>query len=239
MKEETDVLFPNQDVSAAVLKYCKDHSVALPEHLYKHAALTNEQLADKSEMMVSPLQAQYLIWHAKTLGAKKILEIGCFTGFSALAFAEALKGVEGAKIVTTDIDPETCEVARKAFKDYGVDGLVTLIEGPALESLDKLAADSAGPFDLAFVDADKEGYVNYFNKIMDLKLLRKGGILIGDNVLRKGLVAEIEKNPAKEDKVAVTRVAPLQAFNKVVAEDPRVETLILPVFDGLVLARVL
>ncbi|KAJ6261415.1 hypothetical protein Dda_4085 [Drechslerella dactyloides] len=217
MKEETDVLFPNRDVSIAVIKYCKQHSVPLPKHILDHVDLTNGEFADKAEMMVSPLQAQYLIWTARTFGAKKILEIGCFTGFSALAFAEALKDVEGAKIITTDIDPETCKVARQAFKDAGVDNFVTLLEAPALDS----------------------GYVDYFNAVMDLKLLRKGGILIGDNVLRLGLVAEIEKNPNKEDKDSVSRVQYLRPFNELVAKDPRVEALILPVFDGLALVRVL
>ncbi|KAK6354740.1 hypothetical protein TWF696_003877 [Orbilia brochopaga] len=237
MKEEYDVLFPNREVSSAVLQYCKHRSIPLPKHIIDHVDLTNREFADLAEMMVSPLQAQYLIWTARSYGAKKILEIGCFTGFSALSFAEALKGVEGAKIITTDIDPDTCKVARQAFKDAGVDNFVTLIEGPALETLENLTSE--GPFDLIFLDADKEGYVDYFKKIMELKLLRKDGILIADNILRKGLVAEIEKNPAKESKIALARIPYLQAFNDVVAKDPRVETLILPVFDGLALVRVL
>ncbi|KAF3927645.1 hypothetical protein ABW21_db0200958 [Orbilia brochopaga] len=237
MKEQYDVLFPNRETSIAVLKYCKAHSVPLPKHILDHADLTNRDFADLAEMMVSPLQAQYLIWTARSYGAKKILEIGCFTGFSALSFAEALKDVEGAKIVTTDIDPNTCKVARQAFKDAGIDNFVTLVEGPALESLPKLASE--GPFDMVFLDADKEGYVDYFNAIMELKLLRKDGILIADNILRKGLVAEEVNNPYNDSKMALSRIPYLRAFNDVVAKDPRVETLLVPLFDGLALVRVL
>ncbi|EPS37724.1 hypothetical protein H072_8532 [Dactylellina haptotyla CBS 200.50] len=237
MKEETNVLFPNETVSVAVFKYCKERSVPLPDHIQKHADLTEKDFADLSEMMVSRLQAQYLIWTARSYGAKKILEIGCFTGFSALTFAEALKDVEGAKIITTDINPETTKVARQAFKDAGIDHFVSLIEGPAQESIENLGGEA--PFDMIFLDANKDGYPQYFKTILDLKLLRKGGILIADNVLKRGLVAEDKSNPGAEDPIAVTRVTPLREFNDLIAKDPRVETFILPVFDGLALVRVL
>ncbi|KAF3932933.1 hypothetical protein ABW20_dc0101292 [Dactylellina cionopaga] len=237
MREEIPVLYPNQVVSSAVFSYCRERSVPLPKHMHDLADLTEKDLSDKSEMMVSRLQAQYLLWTARSLGAKKILEIGCFTGFSALTFAEALKDVEGAKIITTDIEPSTCKIARQAFKDAGVDSFVSLVEGPAEESLEKL--QSEGPFDLIFLDANKDGYPQYFKKIMDLKLLRKDGILIADNVLKAGLVAEIDGNPWKEHESMTSRVPYLQEFNDLIAKDPRVETMLLPVFDGLALVRVL
>ncbi|KAF3290474.1 hypothetical protein TWF132_006810 [Orbilia oligospora] len=238
MKEEGPVIFPNDAVSYAVYRYCKEHSVPLPEHLFKLAQFTEENLPELSEMMVSRLQAQYLIWTARSIGAKKILEIGCFCGFSALAFAEALKDVEGAKIVTTDVNPKTCEIARNAFRDAGVDNIVTLIEAPAIETLQNLQND--GPFDLVFIDANKDGYPDYFKTLLDLNLIRKNGILIADNVLKRGLVADdSDNNPSSGDKDEVWRASKLREFNSLAAKDPRVETLILPVFDGLTLSRVL
>ncbi|KAK6523784.1 hypothetical protein TWF281_001756 [Arthrobotrys megalospora] len=238
MKDEIAVLYPNETVSTAVLRYCREKSIPLPEHIYKHADLTEKELGDKSEMMVSKLQAQYLLWTARSLGAKKILEIGCFTGFSALAFAEALKDTEGAKIVTMDINPETGAIARQAFKDAGVDSFVSLILGPAEETLANLVSE--GPFDLVFLDANKEGYVTYFNKVLELGLIRKDGILIADNVLKKGLVADsTDVNPNVADKIAGTRVPYLKEFNDLLASDKRVETFLLPAFDGLALVRVL
>ncbi|KAK6346114.1 hypothetical protein TWF730_010445 [Orbilia blumenaviensis] len=238
MKEEGPVIFPNDEVSIAVYKYCKERSVPLPDHLHKLANFTEENLPEVSEMMVSRLQAQYLIWTARSYGAKKILEIGCFCGFSALAFAEALKDVEGAKIVTTDINPKTCEIARNAFRDAGVDNIVTLIEGPAQETL--LSLKEEGPFDLVFIDANKEGYPDYFKTLLDLKLIRKNGILIADNVLKRGLVADdSENNPSSGDKTEVWRASKLREFNLLASTDPRVESTILPVFDGLALVRVL
>ncbi|KAF3930392.1 hypothetical protein AA313_de0205630 [Arthrobotrys entomopaga] len=237
MKDQANVLYPNEAVAASVLQYCRDRSVPLPQHLYDHAALTNRDFAENSEMMVSALQAQYLIWTARSYGVKKILEIGCFTGFSALAFAESLKGVEGAKIITTDINPETTKVARQAFKDAGVGNFVSVIEGPALESIKNLGAEA--PFDMVFLDADKEGYTDYFNTILDHKLLRKGGILIADNALRRGLVANTEDHPQGGAPGVVERLEGLRHFNDVAAKDPRVETFLMPIFDGLMLARVL
>ncbi|KAK6339342.1 hypothetical protein TWF718_008762 [Orbilia javanica] len=238
MKEEFDVLNPNKAVSAAVFKYCRDRSVPLPDHISRHAAITERELGEDSEMMVSRLQAQYLLWTVRSLKAKKILEIGCFTGFSALAFAESLKDVEGAKIITLDINPETAKIARKAFKDAGVDHIVSLIVGPAKETLAGLVDE--GPFDLVFLDADKEGYVGYYGIIMELGLLRKDGILIADNVLKRSLVVDAsEANPHSSDKNACSRVPHLQEFNDLMATDKRVETFLLPVFDGLSLVRVL
>ncbi|KAF3319454.1 hypothetical protein TWF173_000082 [Orbilia oligospora] len=238
MKDEGPVIFPNDAVSYAVYRYCKEHSVPLPEHLFKLAQFTEENLPELSEMMVSGLQAQYLIWTARSIGAKKILEIGCFCGFSALAFAEALKDVEGAKIITTDVNPKTCEIARNAFRDAGVDNIVTLVEAPAIETLQNLQND--GPFDLVFIDANKDGYPDYFKTLLDLNLIRKNGILIADNVLKRGLVADdSDNNPSSGDKDEVWRASKLREFNGLAAKDPRVETLILPVFDGLTLSRVL
>ncbi|KAK6331857.1 hypothetical protein TWF718_002397 [Orbilia javanica] len=237
MKDEGPVIFPNEIVSFAVYRYCKEHSVPLPDHLVKLAYFTQGHLPDLSEMMVSPLQAQYFIWLAKTLQAKRILEIGCFCGFSALAFAEALKDVEGAKIITTDIDPKTCQIAREAFASAGVEDIVTLIEAPAIETLPKIQHE--GPFDLVFIDADKQSYPNYFSTLLDLGLIRKGGVLIADNILKRGLVADIENNPAAADKDELERAPPLKMYNTLAAGDPRVEVVILPVFDGLSFARVL
>ncbi|RVD88005.1 uncharacterized protein DFL_002205 [Arthrobotrys flagrans] len=218
MKDEIAVLYPNETVSTAVLKYYRERSLPLPDHIGRHADLTEKELGDKSEMMVSRLQAQYLLWTARSLGAKKILEVGCFTGFSALALAEALKDVEGAKIITMDINPETGEIARRAFKDAGVDHFVSLVLGPA----------------------EKTSYVTYFNTIMGLGLLRQDGVLIADNVLKKGLVVDAsEVNPNVADAYASSKVPYLQEFNDLLAADKRVETFILPVFDGLALVRVL
>ncbi|KAF3086302.1 hypothetical protein TWF569_004865 [Orbilia oligospora] len=238
MKDEIAVIYPNETVSTAVLKYCRERSLPLPPHIERHAELTEKELGDKSEMMVSRLQAQYLLWTARSLGAKKVLEVGCFTGFSALALAEALKGIDGAKIITMDIDPGTGEIARKAFKDAGVDHFVSLVLGPAEKTLPDLVTE--GPFDLVFLDANKDGYVTYYNTILELGLLRKDGVLIADNVLKKGLVVNAtEINPSITDEYAMSKVPHVKEFNDLLAADKRVETFLLPVFDGLALVRVL
>ncbi|KAK6498746.1 hypothetical protein TWF481_011320 [Arthrobotrys musiformis] len=238
MKDEIAVLYPNETVSMAILKYCREKSVPLPEHINKHAELTEKELGDKSEMMVSRLQAQYLVWTARSFNAKKILEVGCFTGFSALAFAEALKDIDGAKIVTMDINEETGNIARKAFQEAGVDHIVSFILGPAETTLAGLVAE--GPFDLVFLDANKDGYLTCFNTILELGLLRQGGILIADNVLKKGLIVNTtDQNPSLSDDYAMGKVPYIKEFNTAIANDPRVETFFLPVFDGLALVRLL
>jgi caffeoyl-CoA O-methyltransferase len=170
-------------------------------------------------MMVGPLEAALLQLICRISGAKRILEIGTFTGYSALAFAEALPGL--GRIVTLDVNAETTATAREHWASSGHGHKIQSITGPALNSLEGLK----GRFDLAFVDADKKNYWNYFSKAFPL--LRPGALFLFDNTLWGG---EIMK-PRDADGKAMA------AFNRRLARDKRVETVMLTVSDGLTLAR--
>jgi predicted O-methyltransferase YrrM len=135
---------------------------------------------------VSPLQGKFLQLLARTQGARRILEIGTLGGYSTIWLARALP--EGGRLITLELDPKHAEVAQASIARAGLAAVVEVRPGPALETLPKLAADNAGPFDLVFIDADKSGIPEYF--AWALKLTRPGSIIIVDNVVRNGAVAD-------------------------------------------------
>lgn len=182
--------------------------------------LAEAEAAGLPSISISASQGQLLHVLVRLTGARRILEIGSLGGYSGTWLASALP--ENGKLVTLELDPKHAAVARSSFMRAGLDGKVTLIEGPAAESLDRLIAEGVKPFDLAFIDADKPGYVGYLAQA--LQLVRKGGVILGDNTLSHGVL-----EGDKEGGIA--------KFNKAIALEPRLTSAIVPVMkshvDGL------
>ena len=170
-------------------------------------------------MMVGPLEGQFLKMLATMTGARRILEIGMFTGYSTLAWAEALP--KDGCVVTCDVNPETTEIAKRFFAESPHGHKIEIKLGPARESLKKIW----GPFDICFIDADKENYGAYYDRC--LQLVRPRGLIILDNMLRGGDVLD----PQDEGTVAI------DALNKRIRNDEQVENVLLPVRDGIMLVR--
>jgi predicted O-methyltransferase YrrM len=176
-------------------------------------------------MQISPEQGQFMALLIQLLDARKTLEIGVFTGYSSLAVALALP--DDGRIIACDVNEEWTSIARRYWREAGVDRKIDLRIRPALETLDDLiATGQGGRFDFAFIDADKENYSNYFERA--LVLVRPGGLIAIDNVLWYGRVID----PAVED--ADTRA--IRAFNEKLHGDQRVWLSMLAVRDGLTLA---
>lgn len=168
-------------------------------------------------MMVGALEGAFLKMLVRMTGARRILEIGMFTGYSTLAWAEALP--KGGHIVSCDINPETTEIARHYFAQSAHADKIEVKLGPALFSLKFIA----GPFDICFIDADKESYGDYYDACMEL--VRSKGLIVLDNMLRSGRVLD-PKDPASQA---------IDALNKRIRHDPRVDNVLLPLRDGIML----
>jgi caffeoyl-CoA O-methyltransferase len=201
-------------------EYCLRHTTARDKLLRELEKYTNRYCAD-ARMLIGPHEGALLAMLVRLTGARRILEIGCFTGYSALCMAEALPG--NGRLTTCEIKPEHAEIARSFFARSPHGRKIKLRLGPALETLADLPASTK--FDLVFLDADKENYVNYYEAV--LPHLRPGGVIIADNVLWSGRVLAPKK---KTDRAVVK-------FNKHVCRDPRVECVMLPVRDGVYLVR--
>jgi predicted O-methyltransferase YrrM len=171
-------------------------------------------------MQIGPDQAALMQMLVRAIGARRCLEIGTFTGYSALAVALALP--PGGRIVCCDVSEEWTAIARKYWAQASVSGKIQLKLAPALETLKKLK----GPFDFAFIDADKENYQKYFERC--LKLLRRGGLIAVDNTLWYGSVVNAK------DRTVDARA--IRAFNRKLRRDRRVEISLVPIGDGLTLA---
>ena len=180
----------------------------------------------RGQMQISPDQGALLGLLVDLLGARRCLEIGTFTGYSSLAVALALP--DDGTIVCCDISDTYTAIARRYWAEAGVAHKVDLRLGPAVETLDALLADgAAGTFDVAFIDADKRGYPDYWERCV--ALVRTGGVIAIDNVLWGGAVAD----PTVDD--ADTRT--LREVNERVASDPRVRHVMLAIADGMTIAR--
>jgi len=178
-----------------------------------------------ARMQTSPEQGQFLKLLVELTGAQSVLEVGLFTGYSALALAEAV-GPSG-RVVTCELDPEFAETARAHFERAHVLERVEIHVGPAARTLERFVSDRKGTFDLAYIDADKTGYDSYYEAT--LKLLRPGGLVALDNMLWGGSVAD------PDDLRPDTRA--IRALNQKVARDARVTMSLVPIGDGLLLAR--
>lgn len=177
-------------------------------------------------LQIPPDQGQLMALLVKLMGAKRILEIGTYMGFSALSMALALP--ENGYLLTCDINQDWTDVARRYWEKAGVADRIELRIAPALETMNALLAEGQEQsFDLIFIDADKPNYCAYYEA--GLRLLRRGGLVILDNVLWKGRVAdEREQDP---DTVA------LRAINTLIYQDQRVDASIIPIGDGMTIAR--
>ena len=177
-------------------------------------------------MQIAPEQGQFMAMLVELIGARRVLEIGVFTGYSSTRMALALP--PDGRLMALDLSVEYTETARRYWQLAGVADKIELRLGPALASLDRLINDGAsGSFDLAFIDADKGHYDAYYER--SLRLLRPGGLLLIDNVLWGGKVAD----PAVDD--ADTQA--IRALNQKIHADDRVTAVLLPVADGLTVAR--
>jgi caffeoyl-CoA O-methyltransferase len=176
-----------------------------------------------ARMQISPEQGAFMALLAAAVGARNIVEVGTFTGYSALCLARALP--PGGRLLCLDVSEEWTSIGRRAWAAAGVDDRIELRIGPALDSLRALPATEQ--FDLAFIDADKPAYPDYYREL--LPRLRTNGLILVDNVLWHGAVVD----PARDDADTVA----IRAFNDLVAADESVESTILTVGDGLTLIR--
>ena len=210
----------------------------LPEAVEKYVSLladeTDVQKRLRAEtaklpmagMQIGPDQGAFLALLARAVGAKRAVEIGTFTGYSALSIAGALP--EDGRLVCCDVSEEWTSIARRYWTEAGLASRIDLRLAPALETLDALLADGGtGSFDFAFIDADKTGYDAYYEAC--LKLLRPDGLIAIDNTLWGGAVAEKTKGDADTEA--------LKALNLKLAGDARVEAVLLTVGDGVTLVR--
>jgi predicted O-methyltransferase YrrM len=205
-------------------RYLCDVSLREPDVLRRLREVTSG-LAE-ANMQISPEQGQLMALLARLIDARRYLEIGVFTGYSSLAVALALP--EDGRVVACDVSPEWTRIAQRYWQEGGVAHKIDLRLAPAADTLRALEREGwAGQFDLAFIDADKGGYLDYYEHT--LRLLRTGGLLLVDNTLWSGRVAD----PA--DDSPDTRA--IRAFNEALRDDVRIDLSLLPVADGLTLAR--
>ncbi|MDP6345106.1 MAG: class I SAM-dependent methyltransferase, partial [Alphaproteobacteria bacterium] len=194
-------------------------------------------------MQISPMQGHFMQMLVRLTGARRIIEVGTFTGYSTLCMALALP--EDGELVALDVSQEWTAIGRRHWARAGVDGKIDLRLAPAVESLDGLIADGrAGQFDLAFIDADKSGYPDYWERA--LVLLRPGGAIAADNALFSGrvlpdvsddeLLAARAHLPEERQQSALAAVHALRRFNETIRHDDRVDHAMTPIGDGITLA---
>ena len=213
----------NLVITKEIENYINNHSLELTE-VQKEIISYNESLGDIKRMQISISQCHFLHLIVKISNAKKILEIGTFTGLSGLTMSLSLPN--DGELVTLDKDIERNKIASNFFKKSRQENKIKTFVGPALESINNLKKNKKR-FDIVFIDADKENYKNYYNKSLDL--IEKNGLIIVDNVLWHGEVADINK----KDKLTSI----IREFNSYINRDNRTENLIIPVGDGFTVCR--
>ena len=178
-----------------------------------------------ARMQIAPEQGQFMAFLLQIINAKKILEIGTYTGYSSLVMAQALP--QSGKLITCDVDPESTAMAQQYWQQGGVAHKIQLRLGPALETLQDLLKDDQGEsFDFIFLDADKNNYTNYYE--LSLQLIRQGGIIAIDNVLWSGAV--VDANDQSPQTQAI------RELNALLHQDERINLSMIPIGDGLTLA---
>ena len=213
----------NIKITNELEEYINNHSYKL-NPIQKEIIKYNENLGEKKKMQISLSQCHLLHLIIKLYNPKKILEIGTFTGLSALTMGLAMNN--DSNLIAIDKNKQTSEIAKNFFDKANLENKINLLVKNASDGLDELLKNKE-VFDLVFIDADKENYINYFEK--SLKMLKKSGIIITDNVLWYGDV--IDKN--KNDKLTIK----IREFNSHINKDNRVENIILPIGDGLSICR--
>lgn len=211
-------------LDASIATYIAQHAAQPDELQLALIAETAERTGDLAGMQISPDQGALLALFVGLSAARNVVEVGTFTGYSALAMARALP--EDGRLLCCDVSKEWTDIARRYWELAGVADRITLRLAPAIETLHALPIDE--PIDLAYLDADKTGYAAYYEEV--LVRLRPNGVILVDNTLWSGKVAR-PPAPGDEDTFA------LQAFNDRVAADQRVESYLLPIGDGLTLIR--
>ena len=202
-------------------KYIRDHSTAETDAL-KWVDRETHLKTIYPQMLSGPVQGRLLTMIAEMISARRVLEIGTFTGYSTICLAYGL--AEGGHIDALEINDELEDIIREGWARAGVSEKITLHIGDAKETLKSLE----GPYDLVFMDANKREYCDYYELVMPL--LRKGGIILADDILWDGKLFE---NPVPRD----AQTQGIASFNDMVAEDKRVEVVILPLRDGLSIIR--
>ena len=206
-------------VPEPIERYAMARTTPLPPLLEELISVTHERFGRQARMLSGQLEGTLLQMLIASMQARRVLEIGTFTGFAAQMIAVALP--DNGELITCDVDPKAIEVARRFFERSPHGHKISLQEGPALETMRSLEP----PFDLIFIDADKESYIPYYEEA--LRLLSQSGLIAVDNVLWSGRVLD----PKEESDRAIV------AFNEHVSRDQRVTNVILTVRDGLMLVR--
>ncbi len=209
-------------LSPAISDYLVAHGMP-PDDLQRRLIAETRKLGPRSVMQVAPEQGAFLTLLTRLIGARQAVEVGTFTGYSALCIARGL--AEGGRLLCCDVSEEWTAIARRYWREAGLDDRIELRLGPAAETLRALSADPS--LDLVFIDADKTGYLVYYEET--LARLRPGGLILADNVLWGGRVTE--ESPSDDNLKAI------RAFNDAVAADQRVEAVMLAISDGLTLIR--
>lgn len=204
-------------IDEAVEQFAHDHTKPESE-LFRRLREETYREMQSPQMQVGRIEGQYLKMLVRLVGARHVLEIGMFTGYSALMMAEGLP--DDGHLITCDVNPKAEAIARRYFAESAHGHKIEIRMGPALDTIKTLA----GPLDMVFIDADKTNYSNYYEAVMPL--VRPGGLIVADNVLWSGRVL----NPEDDDTRAIVE------FDKRVTEDPRVENVCLTVRDGMMLA---
>ncbi|HEY1894266.1 MAG TPA: class I SAM-dependent methyltransferase [Chthoniobacterales bacterium] len=204
-------------IDAAVEQFAHDHTEAETD-LYVRLREETYRVMQSPQMQVDVIEGRFLQMLVRLSGAKNILELGMFTGYSALMMAEALP--DNGHLITCEIDPKAEAIARRYFAESPHGDKITIRMGPALDTIKTLA----DPLDLVFIDADKVNYSNYYQAC--LPLLKFGGLIVADNVLWSGKVVD----PKDAEDHAIV------AFNRLVQSDPRVKNVCLTLRDGMMLA---
>lgn len=213
----------SESITPELHSYIVDHSDPVDPVLGDLAEETARLFPDRKGMQISPEQGAFTTLLTRIHGARDVVEIGTFTGYSSICFARGLP--EDGTLLALDINEEWTSVARRYWERAGVAERITLRIGPALESLRELPAEPR--FDIAFIDADKEGYVDYWEELVPR--IRPGGLLLADNTLSHGRVVDPDNTSAS--------VQGIRDFNSLLVSDERVNQVLLPIGDGLTLAR--
>ena len=210
-------------VTAELIDYAVDHGTWPVDEVLADLHAETVALGSPAGMQIGPDQGQFLTLLTRLVGARRAVEVGTFTGYSALCIARGLP--EDGRLLCCDVSEEWTAIARRYWERAGVAHKIELRIGPAADTLRSLPETEA--IDLAFIDADKGGYPVYYEEL--LRRLRPGGLILVDNVLWMGRVAD----PNADDEAT----GQIRAFNDLVAADARVEAVMLPVADGLTIAR--
>jgi caffeoyl-CoA O-methyltransferase len=207
-------------VEPSVEQYAEDHSTS-PADLFERLAAETREKTTAPQMMVGQLEGMLLAELVRLSRARRVLELGTFTGYSSISMALALPA--GGRVITCDVNEQTTAMAQRYAEEAGVADRIDFRLGPALETI----AGLDGPFDIVFIDADKPNYVNYYEAT--LPLLADDGVMIVDNTLWSGRVADPNENDESTEAI--------RALNDRVREDARVENVLLTVRDGMNVIR--